>query len=164
MRKANLLVAALLVMSFAGGCGNNQSTETTHCAYTVSSQASDLGHGSASNPVRLDNNIKFNFSSSMYFDKKIVDIVDGRKIVKALVNNGENLCIYEIDVTDAPDGWDKLENKNNVYQVNSIERQKVSAMELYNIGLYNGDDLTKVCNTTIVKGQLVHTHTDVCKH
>ena len=163
MRKASLLVvASLMVMSFTAGCGNNNQT-TTHCAYTVSSQASDLGHGSASNPVGLDNNIKFNFSSGMHFDKKLVNVVDGRKIVSALDNNGTNLCVYEIDVTDAPEGWDKVENKNNVYQVDSIERQKVSAMELYNMGLYNGDDLTKVCTATTVKAHLVHTHTNACK-
>ena len=162
MKKANLLVAALLVMSFAGGCGNNQNQATTHCAYTVDSQASNLGRGSASNPVALDNNIKFNFAQSMQFDKKIVDIVDGHKIVKALINNGENLCLYEIDVTDV-EGWDTLENKNNVYQVDSITREKVSAIELYDMGLYNGDDLTKLCNVTTVKGHLVHTHTDACK-
>ena len=38
MRKANLLVAALLVMSFAGGCGNNQQSTDTKPVVTQTQQ------------------------------------------------------------------------------------------------------------------------------
>ena len=43
MKKANLLVAALLVMSFAGGCGNtNQNTDATPTTTTQQTQKTPL--------------------------------------------------------------------------------------------------------------------------
>lgn len=121
-----------------------------------------MGSYTASEPIHLTNGMKFSFSNVVEFNGKKVDIVDGRSIVYATITKNESLCLYEIDVTDKQ-GWDKLQNPNNVYQVDSVERAEVLAYDLYNMGLPIDTEVNKMVHVTHIKGHLVHTHTKECK-
>lgn len=69
---------------------------------------------------------KFSFSNVVEFNSKKVDIVDGKQMVYSVIAKDDSLCLYEIDVTDKQ-GWGKLQNPNNVYQVDAIERAEVAS-------------------------------------
>lgn len=160
-----LAIAIMLGIGvMVSGCGNNATHQTQQvkqvCTYN-NVDLKNMGTSSASRPV-IDNGMTFTFDRYVQFKDKKVDVVDGKQVVYGMVNKDNNLCLYEIDVTDKQ-GWDKLENTNNVYQVDIVERSQVSALELYNIGLPVGDDLNKLVNVTYIKGHIVHTHTKECK-
>ena len=156
-----LAVAVMLGISvMASGCGSQQATPQQVCTYNnVDLKA--MGSYSASNPV-IGNGMTFSFNNAVQFNSKKVDVVDGKQIVYGMITKDNNLCLYEIDV-NGKQGWDKLENTKNVYQADSVDREQVSAFDLYNMGLPVGTDLNKVVNVTYVKGHVVHTHTKECK-
>lgn len=166
-----LVVATMIGLSILGlaGCGNNTQTtaqQKVQCQYMKVTQ-SDMGPHSASFPV-IDNGSTFNFSGATFDSKKVEVTDDGKQIAKGLISRKTNICLYEIDVTGKT-GWDKLENRNNVYMADEVVREKVLVADLVNEGIYpmekvnDVNDLYKFANVTIVKGHLVHTHTKECK-
>ena len=163
------LTAAILlgIGLLASGCGNS-TQQVKHdqqvkqvCAYDNIDEKS-MGSYTASCPIRLTNDMKFSFSNATQFNSKKVDIVDGKSIVYAMIAKDNSLCLYEIDVTDKQ-GWDKLQNPNNVYQVDTVERAEVLAYDLYQMGLPIDTEVNKMIHVTHIKGHLVHTHTKGCK-
>ncbi len=160
-----LAIAIMLGIGvMVSGCGNNATHQTQQvkqvCTYN-NVNLKDMGTSSASRPV-IDNGMTFSFNQYVKFNGKKVDVVDGKQLVYGMVSKDNNLCLYEIDVTDKQ-GWNKLENTNNVYQVDSVERSQVSAFELYDMGLPVDTDLNKLVNVTYIKGHVVHTHTKECR-
>lgn len=162
------LTAAILlgIGLLAGGCGNNQpnmqannQTQQT-CEYNKVDMDA-MGSYSASRPV-IDNGMTFSFDRNVKFNSKKVDVVDDKQIVYAIITKDDALCLYEIDVT-GKDGWGKLENTKNVYQVDTVECTQVLAYDLYNMGLPIDTEVNKIVHVTHIKGHLVHTHTKECK-
>lgn len=169
MKNVKTLTAAILLGMglLVGGCGNNQPAQHNQqqkvvCQYEATSQYKLMGSYTASQPVGISNGAKFSFNTSVEFNGKKIDIADGKKMVYAMVTKNESLCLYEIDVTDKQ-GWDKLQNPNNVYQVDSVEHAEVLAYDLYNMGLPINTEVNKIVHVTHIKGHLVHTHTKECK-
>lgn len=166
MKNIKTLTATILlgIGLLVGGCGNQQ--PSTHqqnkqiCTYNKV-DLKDMGSYSASNPI-MDKGMTFNFNNAVQFNSKKVDVVDNKKVIYATVAKDENLCLYEIDVTDKQ-GWKKLENTNNVYQVDYVEHAQSSAFDVYNMGIAVDCDLNKIVNVTYIKGHIVHTHTKECK-
>ena len=161
-----LAVATMIGLSLlVGGCGNNdvQTTQQVKqvCEYNNIDEKG-MGSYTASCPIRLTNGMKFSFSNAVEFNGKKVDIVDGKQMVYSVIAKDDSLCLYEIDVTDKQ-GWDKLQNPNNVYQVDTIERAEVAAFDLYSMGLPIDTELNKMVHVTHIKGHLVHTHSKECK-
>lgn len=162
-----LTVAILLGMGLlVGGCGNNQPAQHDQqvkqvCEYNNIDEKG-MGSYTASCPIRLNNGMKFSFSNVVEFNSKKVDIVDGKQMVYSVIAKDDSLCLYEIDVTDKQ-GWGKLQNPNNVYQVDAIERAEVAAFDLYSMGLPIDTELNKIVHVTHIKGHLVHTHNKECK-
>lgn len=160
------LTAAILlgIGLLAGGCGNSTQHDQQVkqvCAYDNIDEKG-MGSYTASCPIRLANGMKFSFSNVAQFNSKKVDIVDGKSIAYAMITKDDSLCLYEIDVTDKQ-GWDKLQNPNNVYQVDTVERAEVLAYDLYQMGLPIDTEVNKMVHVTHIKGHLVHTHTKGCK-
>lgn len=156
----------LMIGAFASHNKQAQPTQQTQevkqvCPYNEIEQKW-MGSYTASEPIRLTNGMKFSFSDVVEFNSKKVNIVDGKSIVYAMITKDESLCLYEIDVT-GKQGWDKLQNKNNVYQVDSVERAEVLAYDLYKMGLPIDTEVNKMVHVTHIKGHLVHTHTNDCK-
>lgn len=159
-------------LSHLGGCGStNTSTTPTQqtkvkCEYNkVSYECS--GSYSASQPVvDKGNTLKFN---DIKFTSKKADVTeDGRQIVRAMVCTEKSMCLYEVDVT-GKNGWDRLENRNNVYMVDEVTREKMLVADLVDNGVYpmekvnDINDLGKFIPVTIVKAHLLHTHNKECK-
>lgn len=163
MKNVKTLTATILIGMglLMGGCGSNtnqqQATQPkVQCEYTQIEE-SHMGSYTSSEPIKLTNGAKFSFSNVVEFNGKKVDIVDGKSIVYAMITKNESLCLYEIDVTDKQ-GWDKLQNPNNVYQVDAVERTDVLAYDLYQAGLPIDTEINKMVHVTHIKGHLVHTH------
>lgn len=152
---AILLSLGLLV----GGCGSNQPAQQV-CEYNKVDVGA-MGSYSASQPV-IDNGMTFSFNRNVKFNSKKADVVDGKQMVYAITTKDDSLCLYEIDVT-GKDGWGKLENTKNVYQVDTVERTQVLAYDLYNMGLPIDTEVNKMVIVTHIKGHLVHTHTNCGK-
>lgn len=146
---AILLGIGLLV----GSCGNNQPTQQkVTCNYT---NVEKLGSYSASFPT-VDTNKLFSFNDTT-FDNKQLDVDEnGNKIVKAIVICKDNVAMYEVNVSTFADGWGKLENENNVYQVDEIVCERVPAYELGNLS--KAENALDMVNVTYVKAHGVHTH------
>lgn len=121
-----------------------------------------MGSYTASRPVGLTNGSKFSFSNGVEFNTKKVGVIDDKDMMLGVIAKDDSLCMYEIVVT-GKQGWDKLQNPNNVYQVDSIERTKLLAYDLYQAGLPIDTEANKMVHVTHVKGHLVHTHTKECK-
>ena len=165
---------ALAIMLSLGvlisGCGNQQQPQQQVkqvCQYdNVDLKA--MGSYSASQPV-IDAGMTFSFSNSAKLYGKTVDVTDdGKQVVYATAIQDGKLCLYEIDVT-GKDGWDKLENTNNVYKADEVNRYKMLCADLVDAGIYPMDlvndinDLGKFINVTTIKGHLEHTHIKGCK-
>lgn len=168
MKNIKILTAAILVgMSLvAGGCGSNQPAQSDQqakqvCQYNKIDEPY-MGSYTASCPIKLSNGMTFSFSNVAEFNGKKVDIVEGKQMIYATITKDDCLCLYEIDVTDKQ-GYDKLENKNNVYQVDAVERAEVLAYDLYQMGLPIDTEVNKMVQVTHIKGHLVHTHSKECK-
>lgn len=148
-----LLIGGVVLIS---GCNHQAPTKQEQqkavCNYT---QVEKLGSYSASNPI-VDTNKLFSFNGTK-FDNKIVDVDEnGNKIVKAVVIRKDHIAMYEVNVSTFADGWGALENKNNVYQVDEITRERVPAYELGNLS--QAENAMDMVDVTIVKAHGVHTH------
>lgn len=160
-----LAVAIMLGLGImVSGCGNTQPTQQTQkieCGYTHG----DFGSYTASNPVQLEVGKQFGFSGAT-FDSKRLDAENS--IVYGLITRKQQVCLYEVNVKDAQ-GWDKLENKNNVYVADEVIRQRMLVADLVDADIYplekvdNVNDLGKFVDVTIVKAHIVHTHNEECK-
>lgn len=148
------------------GCGNtdtatHQQTTKVECGYTHG----DFGSYTASNPVQLDVGKQFGFNGAK-FDTKGID-GENKKLYGVIIRDGVGL--YEIDVNNAPQGWDKLENSDNVYQVDEVVRGRALVGDLVDEGIYpmekvkDVSDLLKFVDVTTVKAHIVHHHTKECK-
>lgn len=149
-----LTVAILLGLGLlAGGCGNNQPTQQKMtCNYT---QVEKLGSYSASNPL-VDTNKLFSFNGTEFNNKQLDVDENGNKIVKAIVIRKGHIAMYEVNVSTFADGWGKLENKNNVYQVDEVVHERVPAYELGNLS--QAENAMDMVDVTLVKAHGVHTH------
>lgn len=167
MKNVKTLTAAILLGMglLVGGCGSQQPVQHKQqvkqvCVYDKV-DVGGMGSYSASQPV-IDNGMTFSFNNAVNFKSKKVDIVEGKQMLYAMITKDDSLCLYEIDVA-GKDGWGKLENPNNVYQVDTVERAEVLAYDLYNMGLPIDTEINKMVHVTHIKGHLVHTHTKECK-
>lgn len=155
MKNVKTLTATILIGMglLMGGCGNNQPTQQkVQCEYT---QVNKLGSYSASNPL-VDTDKLFSFNGTK-FDNKQLDVDEqGNKIVKAIVIRKDHVAIYEVNVSTLGEGWDKLENSNNVYQVDEVIRERVPAYELGQLS--QNDNAFDMVDVTFVKAHGVHTH------
>lgn len=173
LNKGWLMVGVIVLgLGHMAGCGSTNTTtqvqqqQNAQCEYNkVNYECS--GSYSASQPVvDKGNTLKFN---DIKFTAKKADITEnGRQIVRAMVCTEKSMCLYEVDVT-GKEGWDKLENRNNVYMVDEVTREKMLVADLVDNGVYplekvnDINDLGKFIPVTIVKAHLVHTHTKECK-
>ena len=151
-----LIAATLLGLGLlAGGCGSQQTQPTQQKVQCEYNQVEKLGSYSASNPL-VDANKLFSFNGTT-FDNKQLDVDEnGNKIVKAIVIRKYHIAMYEVNVSTFADGWGKLENKNNVYQVDEVVRERVPAYELGNLS--QAENAMDMVNVTLVKAHGVHTH------
>lgn len=160
-----LAVAVMLGLGvLVSGCGNNQPTQQQtkiECGYVHG----NFGSHTASNPVQLEVGKQFGFSGAT-FDSKRLD-GENKKVYGLVVKNG--VCLYEVDVNNAPQGWEKLENQNNVYVVDNITRERMLVSDLVDMGIYpmekvkDVNDLLKFVDVTTVQAHIVHHHTKECK-
>lgn len=162
-----ILVGGIILIS---GCHQQapDKVQTTHeqpvkqvCTYNNVDEGA-MGSYTASEPIKLINGKTFSFNKNVEFNIKKVGVIDEKDMLLGVVTKDESLCMYEIDVT-GKQGWDKLENPNNVYQVDSVERENVLAYDLYQMGLPIDTEVNKMVHVTHIKGHLVHTHTKECK-
>lgn len=161
-----LAVAIMLGLGvMVSGCGNHQQVEQAQkveCGYTHGY----FGSYTASNPVQLEVGEQFGFNGSVKFDVKRINAED--HILYGVVIKDGDVGLYQVNVSGA-NGWDRLENKNNVYMADEVIRDKVLVADLVESGVYpkekleNISDLGKFVNVTIVKGHIVHTHAKECK-
>lgn len=151
-----LIAATLLGLGLlAGGCGNNNTQpvqQKVTCNYT---NVEKLGSYSASNPL-VDTNRLFSFNSTEFNNKQLDVDENGNKIVKAIVIRKDHIAMYEVNVSTFADGWGKLENKDNVYQVDEVVRERVPAYELGNLS--RAENAMDMVDVTFVKAHGVHTH------
>lgn len=155
MKNVKTLTAAILLGLglLAGGCGNNQPVQQKMtCNYT---QVEKLGSYSASNPL-VDTNKLFSFNGTEFNNKQLDVDENGNKIVKAIVIRKDHIAMYEVNVSTFADGWGKLENRNNVYQVDEVVRERVPAYELGNLS--QAENAMDMVDITFVKAHGVHTH------
>lgn len=159
MKNVKTLTAIILIGMglLIGGCGTNQqATQPTQnkvqCEYN---QNEKLGSYSASNPV-MGNGQLFTFNGTN-FDNKINDIDEnGNKIIKAIVIRKDHVCMYEVNVSTLQEGWNTLENRNNVYMVDTITKERVPAYELGELS--QADNALDMVDVTLVTAHGVHTH------
>lgn len=155
MKNVKTLTAAILLGLglLAGGCGNNQQAQQkVVCDYT---KVEKLGSYSASNPL-VDTNKLFSFNGTEFNNKQLDVDENGNKIVKAIVIRKDHIAMYEVNVSTFADGWGKLENRNNVYQVDEVVRERVPAYELGNLS--QAENAMDMVDVTLVKAHGVHTH------
>lgn len=166
-----LTVAILFGVCLIGGCSHghvdttdntNKATQKVECNY----QHGDFGSYTASNPIELVQGKQFGFNGSAHFDSKRLD-TENKKVYGLVIKNG--VCLYEVDVNNAPNGWNTLENQNNVYVADEVIRERMLIGDLVDQGIYpiekvdNINDLLKFVDVTIVKAHIVHIHTKDCK-
>ena len=126
----------------------------TVCQYEQSVYSIN-GSGTGSNPqIQAGSVIKFNTSS-------MVGHVNVDGTYTGIMEMGTNKTIYKIDLTTFDkDCWDKVNNKDNYYQIDNIEVIRVTGLEALNAGVPNIDDVTKVYTLRTVTAHAVHHHTE----
>ena len=157
MRNAKTLTATILLGMglLLGGCGSDTAQPTQNKVQCEYSQTEKLGSYSASNPI-MNNGQLFIFNGTK-LDNKINDIDgNGNKIVKAIVIRKDHVCMYKVNVSTLQDGWGTLENRNNVYMVDTITKERVPAYELGELS--QADNALDMVDVTLVTAHGVHTH------
>ena len=151
-----LIAATLLGLGLlTGGCGSQQTQPAQQKVACDYANVEKLGSYSASNPL-VDTNKLFSFNGTTFDNKQLDADENGNKIVKAIVIRKDHIAMYEVNVSTFADGWGKLENKNNVYQVDEVVRERVPAYELGNLS--QAENAMDMVDVTFVKAHGVHTH------
>lgn len=170
MKNVKTLTATILIGMglLMGGCGSNTNQPNMQAKVECGYVHGDFGSYTASNPVQLEVGKQFGFKGATFDSKKVGVTDDGKQKAYGLIIRNEQLCLYEIDVTDKKD-WKELDNKNNTYVADEVTREKILLADLVNEGIYpmekvkDVSTLYKFVDVTIVKAHLVHTHTKECK-
>lgn len=174
MKKLTLAIMLGLGI-MVSGCGHIDTTQMDNAVTKVPQKVEcnykhgDFGSYTASNPVQLEVGKQFGFKGATFNSKKATVTDDNKQVVYGLISRDTSIALYEVDVTNAPNGWDKLENSNNVYVVDNIIRERALVADLVNEGIYpieqvkNVNDLYNFADITIVNAHIVHTHTKECK-
>lgn len=162
-----LAIAVMLGLGImVSGCGNQQTTQQQTTKVECGYEHGDFGGYTASNPVQLEVGKQFGFGGAMEFDSKRID-AENHKVYGLVIR--DDVALYEVDVNNAPQGWDKLENRNNVYIADNIIRERMLVGDLVDQGIYpiekvkDVSDLLKFVDVTIVQAHIVHHHTKECK-
>lgn len=175
MKKSiKIAIGVIMGCMVINGCMSNSTPKETKPVTQQEQQKIECGyeHGSfgsytASNPIQLQVGQQFGFGGAMEFDSKRIDAENHK--VYGLVIRDDDVALYEIDVNNAPKGWDKLENKQNVYVADDVIRERMLVADLVDAGAYplkkvdNVNDLGKFVDVTLVKAHIVHVHNEECK-
>ena len=160
-KSVKIAIGCFVGLMCINGCLNagNTKTETVKPQKVVCQYENNVysinGSGTGSNPqITVGSVIKFNTSS-------MVGHVDADGTYTGIMEMGTNKTIYKIDLTTFDkDSWDKVNNKDNYYQIDNIEVMRVTGLEALNAGVPNIDDVTKVYTLRTVTAHAVHHHTE----
>lgn len=166
-KSVKIAIGCFVGLMCINGCLSNGNTGTGSNGNTTPKQPTKVvcqyeqnvysinGSGTGSNPqIQAGSVIKFNTSS-------MVGYVDADGTYTGIMERGTNKTIYKIDLTTFDkDGWDKVNNKDNYYQIDSVETMRVTGLEALNAGVPNIDDVTKVYTLRTVTAHAVHHHTE----
>lgn len=159
-KSVKIAIGCFVGLMCINGClnaGNNPAPKApakTVCQYEQNVYSIN-GSGTGSNPqIHVGSVIKFNTSA-------MVGHVNADGIYTGIMEMGTNKTIYKIDLTTFDKaGWNKVNNNDNYYQIDSIEVMRVTGLEALNAGVPNIDDVTKVYTLRTVTAHAIHHHTE----
>lgn len=158
-KSVKIAIGCFVGLMCVNGCLNSGNTTPKQPTKVVCQYESNVysinGSGTGSNPqIQVGSVIKFNTS-------QIVGSVQPDGTYIGIMEMGTNKTIYKIDLTTFDkEGWDKVNNKDNYYQIDNVEVIRVTGIEALNAGVPNIDDVTKVYTLRTVTAHAIHHHTE----